>query len=84
MTMHHHLNKNRQSKENNRQSPHTKDIVEEKRKHKRKDGLGLSFYSVSGSEDTEASYPDSGSVRDSTEGGPEELEEVVDKVGEGV
>ena len=30
-----------------------------------------------------ASYPDPGSVRDSNEGGPEELEEVVDEVGEG-
>ena len=39
---------------------------------------------MSGDEDTEASYPDSGSVKDSSEGGPEESEEVVDKVGKGV
>ena len=34
-------------------------------------------------EDINASYPDSGSVRDSKEGGPDELEEVEDGVGEG-
>ena len=35
------------------------------------------------SEDTEASYPDLGSVIDSKEEGPEESEEVEDGVGEG-
>ena len=35
-------------------------------------------------EDIEASYPDSGSVMDSKEGGLEELEEVEDGVGEEV
>ena len=35
------------------------------------------------SEEIEASYPDSGSVRDSKEGGPEESEEIEDGVGEG-
>ena len=34
-------------------------------------------------EDIDASYPDSGSVRDSKEGGLVELEEVEDGVGEG-
>ena len=34
-------------------------------------------------EETEASYPDSGSVRDSKEGGSDELEEVEDGVGKG-
>ena len=34
-------------------------------------------------EETEASYPDSGSIRDSKEGGPDELEEVEDGVGKG-
>ena len=34
-------------------------------------------------EEIEASYPDSGSVRDSKEGGPDELEEVENGVGEG-
>ena len=34
-------------------------------------------------EDIEALYPDSGSVMDSKEGGPKELEEVEDRVGEG-
>ena len=55
-------------------------ILLNKRKHKRRDGL---FYSVSGDENMEASYPDSSFIRDSNEGGPEESEEVVDKVGEG-
>ena len=36
------------------------------------------------SEDMEASYPDSGLVIDSKEGGLEESEEVEDRVGEGV
>ena len=35
------------------------------------------------SEDMEASYPDSGSVNDSREGGPEESEEVEEGAGEG-
>ena len=35
------------------------------------------------SEDMEASYPDSGSVKDSREGGPEESEEVEEGAGEG-
>ena len=34
-------------------------------------------------EEIEASYPDSGPVRDSKEGGPDESEEVEDGVGEG-
>ena len=34
-------------------------------------------------EEIEASYPDSGSVRDSKEGGSDKLEEVEDGVGEG-
>ena len=34
-------------------------------------------------EETKASYPDSGSVRDSTDGSPDESEEVVDGVGNG-
>ena len=34
-------------------------------------------------EETEASYPDSGSVRDSRDGSPDELEEVVNGVGDG-
>ena len=34
-------------------------------------------------EETEASYPDSGSVKDSKEGGPDESEEVEDGVGKG-
>ena len=34
-------------------------------------------------EDIDASYPDSGPVRDSKEGGPDELEEVKHGVGEG-
>ena len=33
--------------------------------------------------DIDASYSDSGSVRDSKEGGPDKLEEVEDGVGEG-
>ena len=37
----------------------------------------LSNQSVSGDEDMEASYPDSGSVNDSKEEGPEELKDVV-------
>ena len=35
------------------------------------------------SEETEASYPDSGSVKDSRDGGSNELEEVEEGVGEG-
>ena len=35
-------------------------------------------------EDIEALYPDSGSVMNSKEGGPEESEEVEDGIGEGV
>ena len=35
------------------------------------------------SEDMEASYPDSGSASDSREGGPEDLEEVENRAGEG-
>ena len=50
-------------------------ILWNKRKHKRRNELGLSFYCVSGDEDMEATYPDSGSVNDSNEGGLEELEE---------
>ena len=34
-------------------------------------------------EETKASYPDSGSVRDSREGGSDESEEVEDWIGEG-
>ena len=34
-------------------------------------------------EETEASYPDSGSVKDSRDGGPDESEEVVKRVGDG-
>ena len=34
-------------------------------------------------EDIDASYPDSGSVRDSKEGGQDELEQVEDGAGEG-
>ena len=34
-------------------------------------------------EETEALYPDSGSVRDSRDGSPDELEEVVNVVGNG-
>ena len=49
-----HLNKNRQTKENGSQDPQTKDSVI-KRKHKRRDGLLLFCYSVSGDEDTDAS-----------------------------
>ena len=54
-----------------------------KRKHKRRDRLLLFFYSVSGDEDTDASEPDLGSIKDSREGGPEESEELVEGVGEG-
>ena len=43
----------------------------------------LSNQSVSGDEYMEASYPDSGSVNDSKEGGPEESEEVMEGAGEG-
>ena len=56
-------------------------ILWNKRKHKRRDGLGFSSYSVSGDEDMEASYPDS--VKDSNEGGLEESEEVREGAGEG-
>ena len=38
---------------------------------------------MSGDEDMEASYPDLGSVKDSNEGGMEELEEVREGAGEG-
>ena len=38
---------------------------------------------MSGDGDIKASYPDLGSVNDSREGGPEELEEVEDRAGEG-
>ena len=38
---------------------------------------------MSGDEDMEASYPDSGSVKDSNEGGLEESEEVMEGAGEG-
>ena len=38
---------------------------------------------MSGDEDIEASQPDLGSVNDSKEGGPEELEEVKEGAGEG-
>ena len=43
----------------------------------------LLSYLVSGDEDTDISYAISSSFKDSWEGGPEELEEVVGKVGEG-
>ena len=48
------LNKNRQTKENGSQGPKLK-ILLNKRKHKRRDGLLLLSYSVSGDEDTDAS-----------------------------
>ena len=43
----------------------------------------LSNQSLSGDEDMEAAYPDLGSVKDSKEGGPEELEEVKEGASEG-
>ena len=58
-------------------------ILWNKRKHDRRNELGLTFYSVSGDEDMEASYPDSGSVNDSNEEGLEELEEVREGACEG-
>ena len=38
---------------------------------------------MSGDEDMKVSYPDSGSVKHSNEGGPEESEEVREEAGEG-
>ena len=42
----------------------------------------LQFVSEDRVEETKASYPDSGSVKDSRDGGPNESEEVVEGVGE--
>ena len=58
-------------------------ILWNKREIKKRNELGLSFYSMSGDEDIEAPYPDLGSVNDSKEGVPEELEEVREGAGEG-
>ena len=70
MTTCHHLNKNRHTKENNSQGPQTEDTVEQK-KTQEEGWARLSFYSVSGDEDMEASYSDFSLDRDSSEGGPE-------------
>ena len=58
-------------------------ILWNKRKHKRRNGLGLSFYSVSGDEDMEASYANLDSVKDSNNRDLEELEEAREGAGEG-
>ena len=72
--MHHHLNK----KLDKQRKPSVKvpklKILWNKRKHKRRNELGLTFYSLSGDKDMEASYLDLGL---------EELEEVREGAGEG-
>ena len=80
---HHHLNKKMDKQRKTAVRVPKLKIHWNKRKHKRRNELGLTFYSVSGDEDMEASYPDLSSVNDSNEGDPEELEEVREGAGEG-